>query len=101
MPATSTSDTAPPSPAPAMRSPPPPPPPPAPAPRGAAPDARGGPRAGVRILDMAPVVAAPFACTLCADLGAEVVKLELPDGSDALRTLAPVKGRHALYWKVT
>src|SRR6218665_4204678 len=72
MPATSTSDTA---------------------PRSAAPDMRSGPLAGV--------VAAPFACTLCADLGAEVVRLELPDGSDALRTLAPVKGRHALYWKVT
>ncbi|MBU2410612.1 MAG: CoA transferase, partial [Gammaproteobacteria bacterium] len=40
-------------------------------------------------------------CTLCADLGADVVKLELPDGSDSLRTLAPVKDEHALYWKVT
>src|SRR5688572_13754361 len=62
---------------------------------------RSGPLAGVRILDMATVVAAPFACTLCADLGAEVVKLELPDGSDSLRSLAPVKDQHSLYWKVT
>ena len=60
-----------------------------------------GPLAGVRILDMATVIAAPFSATLCADLGAEVVKLELPDGSDSLRTLAPVKDRHALHWKVT
>jgi len=60
-----------------------------------------GPLAGVRILDMATVIAAPFAATLCADLGAEVVKLELPDGSDPLRTLAPVKGSHALHWKTT
>jgi len=59
-----------------------------------------GPLAGLRILDMATVVAAPFAATLCADMGAEVVKLELPDGSDALRTLAPVEPGHALYWKV-
>lgn len=51
-----------------------------------------GPLAGVRILDMATVVSAPFSATLCADLGADVVKLELPDGSDSLRTLAPVKG---------
>jgi crotonobetainyl-CoA:carnitine CoA-transferase CaiB-like acyl-CoA transferase len=56
-----------------------------------------GPLAGVRILDMATVLAAPFA----ADLGAEVVKLELPDGSDPLRSLEPVKDGMALYWKVT
>ena len=62
---------------------------------------KGGPLVGVRILDMATVVAAPFSATLCADLGAEVVKLELPDGSDSLRTLAPVKDGNALYWKVT
>lgn len=60
-----------------------------------------GPLAGVRILDMATVLAAPFAATLCADLGAEVVKLELPDGSDPLRSLAPVKDGLPLYWKVT
>ena len=59
-----------------------------------------GPLHGLRILDMATVVAAPFGATLCADAGAEVVKLELPDGSDALRGLAPVEGEHALYWKV-
>lgn len=63
--------------------------------------APAGPLAGVRILDMATVLAAPFSATLCADLGAEVVKLELPDGSDPLRALSPVKGEHALHWKVT
>lgn len=56
---------------------------------------------GIRILDMATVVAAPFAASLCADLGAEVVKLELPDGTDTLRGLAPTQGEHALHWKVT
>ena len=60
-----------------------------------------GPLAGLRILDMATVVAAPFSATLCADMGAEVVKLELPDGSDPLRGLEPVTDDHALYWKVT
>lgn len=56
-----------------------------------------GPLAGIRILDMATVLAAPFSATLCGDMGAEVIKLELPDGSDSLRTLAPVD----LFWKVT
>ncbi|WP_028219140.1 CaiB/BaiF CoA transferase family protein [Paraburkholderia oxyphila] len=60
-----------------------------------------GPLAGVRILDLSTVVAGPFGATLCADLGAEVTKIELPDGSDALRKLQPVKDDMALYWKVT
>jgi crotonobetainyl-CoA:carnitine CoA-transferase CaiB-like acyl-CoA transferase len=68
-------------------------------------DAEAAPSAlplhGVRILDMATVVAAPFGAALCADLGAEVIKLELPDGSDPLRGLAPVKEGLPLYWKVT
>ena len=57
------------------------------------------PLKGVRILDMATVLAAPFSATLCGDMGAEVVKLELPQGNDALRGLAPVHGEHALFWK--
>ncbi|MBB2919402.1 CaiB/BaiF CoA transferase family protein [Cupriavidus alkaliphilus] len=67
----------------------------------AAHDSRHSPLAGIRILDMATVVAAPFSSTLCADMGADVVKLELPDGTDPLRGLAPVKGELSLYWKVT
>ena len=60
-----------------------------------------GPLSGVRILDMATVIAGPFAATLCADLGAEVTKLELPASNDPLRTFAPMKDHHSLYWKVT
>ena len=60
---------------------------------------QGYPLQGVRILDMATVLAAPFAATLCADMGADVVKLELPAGNDPLRGLAPVHEGHALFWK--
>jgi len=60
-----------------------------------------GPLSGVRILDLATVLAAPFASTLCADLGASVIKVELPDGGDSLRSLAPVTPKHALFWKAT
>ena len=59
-----------------------------------------GALSGVRILDMATVLAAPFGATLCADLGADVVKLELPDGSDPLRGLQPVKDGVGLWFKV-
>lgn len=60
------------------------------------------PLAGMRILDLSTVLAAPFACTLLADFGAEVVKVELPDGKgDALRALPPYKYDVPLWWKVT
>ena len=59
-----------------------------------------GALSGVRILDMATVLAGPAGATLCADHGADVVKLELPDGSDALRHMQPVKEGVPLWWKV-
>lgn len=60
----------------------------------------GGALQGVRILDMATVLAGPSGATLCGDHGADVVKLELPDGSDALRHMQPVKEGVPLWWKV-
>ena len=63
------------------------------------PQADQAPLHGVRILDMATVLAAPFSATLCGDMGAEVVKLELPAGGDPLRGLTPVHEGHPLFWK--
>src|SRR5277367_3413765 len=60
-----------------------------------------GPLSGLRILDISTVVAGPFAATLLADLGAEVLKVEMPGGGDALRRLAPHKDGVPLWWKVT
>jgi crotonobetainyl-CoA:carnitine CoA-transferase CaiB-like acyl-CoA transferase len=37
------------------------------------------------VLDIATFVAAPFCGTILADFGAEVIKIEQPDGGDALR----------------
>jgi crotonobetainyl-CoA:carnitine CoA-transferase CaiB-like acyl-CoA transferase len=47
-----------------------------------------GPLEGVRVLDMARVIAGPYAARLLADLGADVVKLEPPAG-DPSRDIAP------------
>jgi len=63
--------------------------------------ALSGPLAGLRILDISTVVAGPFASTLLADLGAEVLKVEMPGAGDALRRLAPHKDGVPLWWKVT
>jgi crotonobetainyl-CoA:carnitine CoA-transferase CaiB-like acyl-CoA transferase len=60
-----------------------------------------GPLAGLRILDISTVVAGPFASTLLADLGADVLKLEKPGEGDALRALPPHKHGVPLWWKVT
>jgi crotonobetainyl-CoA:carnitine CoA-transferase CaiB-like acyl-CoA transferase len=43
------------------------------------------PLEGVRILDLATFIAAPFAATILAEFGAEVIKVEHPAGGDAMR----------------
>jgi crotonobetainyl-CoA:carnitine CoA-transferase CaiB-like acyl-CoA transferase len=40
---------------------------------------------GVRVIDLATFIAAPFAATILAEFGAEVIKLEHPDGGDPMR----------------
>ncbi|MBO9355749.1 CoA transferase [Bordetella petrii] len=59
-----------------------------------------GPLKGLRVLDIATIVAAPSAAALLADYGAEVLKVELP-GGDGCRSFPPLKDGKPLWWKVT
>ncbi len=62
-----------------------------------APDARPRPLAGVRVLDLTRVLSGPHCTRMLCDLGAEVIKIEPPDG-DMTRFSNPRRNGMATYF---
>ena len=50
---------------------------------------KSGPLAGVRVVDASRVLAGPYLAMLLGDLGADVVKIEKPEGGDQTRAWGP------------
>lgn len=54
---------------------------------------------GIRVIELGTFISAPFAASLLADFGADVIKIELPEGGDPMRTLGEMRpGGHSSYW---
>ena len=63
-----------------------------------------GPLDGIRVLDLGTRIAAPFCAGLLGEMGAEVIKIEQPNGGDFMREIGPFVETdgdpYSLFWAV-
>ncbi len=59
-----------------------------------------GPLAGIKVLELGTLIAGPFCSRMLAEFGAEVIKIESPDGGDPLRQWRVLKDGTSLWWSV-
>ncbi|GJD75593.1 CaiB/BaiF CoA transferase family protein [Methylobacterium goesingense] len=50
------------------------------------------PLSGIRVIEFCSVAAGPFCAMLLADMGADVIKVENPEGGDTMRAWPPISG---------
>ncbi|GGC11265.1 CaiB/BaiF CoA transferase family protein [Pseudoduganella buxea] len=57
-----------------------------------------GPLAGIKVIEIGALIAAPFAARLMAEFGAEVIKVEAPGDGDPLRKWRKLHNGTSLWW---
>ena len=58
-----------------------------------------GALSGIRVLDLSRVLAGPFCTMLLGDMGAEIIKIEVPGQGDDSRRYPPFIGEESAYFK--
>src|SRR5690348_1358959 len=58
-----------------------------------------GPLKDLRVIDLGHDYSAPFAATLLADFGADVIKVEKPGQGDVMRDVGPSSSTGPVVWK--
>ena len=63
-------------------------------------NAGAGPLAGIKVLELGTLIAGPFCSRMLAEFGADVIKIESPEGGDPLRQWRVLKDGTSLWWSV-
>jgi len=58
------------------------------------------PLKGIKVIELGTLIAAPFCSRILAEFGAEVIKIESPDGGDQLRQWRKIYEGTSLWWYV-
>lgn len=59
-----------------------------------------GALAGIKVLELGTLIAGPFCSRMLAEFGADVIKIESPDGGDPIRQWRVLKDGTSLWWSV-
>jgi len=59
-----------------------------------------GPLAGIKVLELGTLIAGPFCARMLGEFGADVIKIESPQGGDPIRQWRVLKDGNSLWWSV-